>query len=79
MKRAMYTLAVGLVLPAAAFAQDLPSGGSGATFWEYRLDGFLQKALGGQRQVVFVTGEAGIGKTTLVDVFQQQAIRRSSD
>jgi DNA-binding winged helix-turn-helix (wHTH) protein/tetratricopeptide (TPR) repeat protein len=40
------------------------------------LDGCLQLALGGQRQVVFVTGEAGIGKTTLVDVFQQQAVRR---
>ena len=32
-------------------------------------------ALGGQRQVVFVTGEAGIGKTTLLDAFQQQAAR----
>ena len=40
-----------------------------------RLDGYLQTALGGQRQVVFVTGEAGIGKTTLVDVFQRQAVR----
>ena len=40
-----------------------------------RLDGYLQTALGGQRQVVFVTGEAGIGKTTLVDVFQHQAVR----
>lgn len=40
-----------------------------------RLDGHLQKALGGQRQVVFVTGEAGIGKTTLIDTFQQQAVR----
>ena len=46
-----------------------------------RLDGYLQTALGGQRQVVFVTGEAGIGKTTLVDVFQHQLIRhpRSGD
>jgi predicted ATPase len=29
--------------------------------------------LQGQRQIIFVTGEAGIGKTTLVDVFQQRA------
>jgi len=29
----------------------------------------LSKALNDQRQVVFVTGEPGIGKTTLVDVF----------
>jgi len=35
----------------------------------------LQKALGGgQRQIVFVTGEPGIGKTTLVDEFQRQAL-----
>ena len=31
----------------------------------------LNKALQGQRQIVFITGEAGIGKTTLVDVFNQ--------
>ena len=41
-----------------------------------RLDDSLQLALSGQRQVVFVTGEAGIGKTTLVDAFQQQAAGR---
>ncbi|MBZ5583049.1 MAG: AAA family ATPase [Acidobacteriia bacterium] len=40
-----------------------------------RLHGYLQAALGGRRQAVFVSGEAGIGKTTLVDVFQQQAVR----
>ncbi len=39
------------------------------------LDGCLQAALGGRRQVIFVTGEAGIGKTTLIDIFQQQAVR----
>jgi predicted ATPase len=38
----------------------------------------FEKALSGQRQVVFVTGEAGIGKTTLVDLFQQQAARPST-
>jgi DNA-binding winged helix-turn-helix (wHTH) protein/tetratricopeptide (TPR) repeat protein len=31
----------------------------------------LEKARCGARQVVFVTGEAGIGKTTLVDAFEQ--------
>jgi len=31
----------------------------------------LEKMRGGQRQLVFVTGEAGIGKTTLVDSFAQ--------
>ena len=33
----------------------------------------MRRALVAERQVVFVTGEAGIGKTTLVDVFQRQA------
>ena len=33
----------------------------------------LQKALGNQRQVVFITGETGIGKTTLVDEFLRRA------
>src|SRR5215510_4988440 len=41
------------------------------------LDRALDHALRGQRQVVFVTGEAGIGKTTLVDVFHQRAARHS--
>ena len=33
----------------------------------------LQKALGHHRQVVFTTGETGIGKTTLVDEFLRRA------
>ncbi len=37
------------------------------------LKGTLNKALQGQRQIIFITGEAGVGKTTLVDVFQQTA------
>jgi len=40
------------------------------------VDVCLASALWGQRQAIFVTGEAGIGKTALVDVFQQQATRR---
>ena len=32
----------------------------------------LSKARAGQRQVVFVTGEAGIGKTTLIDMATQE-------
>ena len=31
-----------------------------------QLDGYLALALKGQRQIIFITGEAGIGKTTLV-------------
>src|SRR5262245_2112437 len=40
------------------------------------LDHYLDQAFHGRTQVVFVTGDAGIGKTTLVDVFQQRATRR---
>ena len=35
----------------------------------HALHGWLEQVLGGQRQVVFVTGETGIGKTTVVDAF----------
>ncbi|MEW6208099.1 MAG: AAA family ATPase [Acidobacteriota bacterium] len=34
-----------------------------------RMRGWLERMLGGERQIVFVTGEAGIGKTALVDTF----------
>ena len=34
-----------------------------------RLHGCLAKAINGERQIVFVTGEPGIGKTTLVEAF----------
>jgi Cdc6-like AAA superfamily ATPase len=37
-----------------------------------QLHTLLEKALNGQRQVVFVTGEPGIGKTTLVKHFLSQ-------
>ncbi|MGH7962858.1 MAG: AAA family ATPase [Candidatus Binatia bacterium] len=36
------------------------------------MHGWLDKALNGERQVVFVTGEAGIGKTSLVEAFLAQ-------
>lgn len=36
------------------------------------------RVLGGERQVVFVTGEAGIGKTTLVDAFIAEVTARTS-
>ena len=39
----------------------------------HRLDHFLEHATRGERQVVFVTGEAGVGKTTCVDLFVQRA------
>ncbi|HUW12839.1 MAG TPA: AAA family ATPase, partial [Anaerolineae bacterium] len=38
-----------------------------------RLDGFLDRALAGQGRVVFVSGEAGSGKTVLVGEFVRRA------
>src|SRR6266571_5516433 len=37
---------------------------------------WLEKALAGERQLVFVTGEPGIGKTTLVEAFLQSLASR---
>jgi predicted ATPase len=37
-----------------------------------RLNGVLRLAIQGERQVTFVTGETGIGKTALIDVFCRQ-------
>jgi DNA-binding winged helix-turn-helix (wHTH) protein len=39
------------------------------------LDLLMQRVLGGDRQVVFITGEAGIGKTTLVEMALQRLSR----
>jgi DNA-binding winged helix-turn-helix (wHTH) protein/predicted ATPase len=38
-----------------------------------RMRSWLAKMLRGERQIVFVTGEAGIGKTALVDMFARSA------
>ena len=37
-----------------------------------QLDSWFKRALQGQRQIVFVTGEAGIGKTRLIDAFLER-------
>jgi DNA-binding winged helix-turn-helix (wHTH) protein len=34
-----------------------------------KLDGLMLRACGGERQVVFISGEPGVGKTALVDAF----------
>jgi DNA-binding winged helix-turn-helix (wHTH) protein/tetratricopeptide (TPR) repeat protein len=43
-----------------------------------QLGGWLQLALDGRRQVVFVPGDVGIGKTTLVNAFIDAVRRRAS-
>jgi 8-oxo-dGTP pyrophosphatase MutT (NUDIX family) len=44
-----------------------------------QLDGYLDVALAGQGRVVFVTGEAGSGKTVLVGEFTRRAMAAHSD
>ena len=50
-------------------AADSPPGVVGRDEALSRMRSWLERMLGGERQIVFVTGEAGIGKTSLVDVF----------
>jgi predicted ATPase/DNA-binding winged helix-turn-helix (wHTH) protein len=52
-------------LPAA----NAPLGVVGVDEALSRMQSWLEKMLRGERQIVFVTGEAGIGKTALVDTF----------
>ena len=62
--------------PAAAPALLLPSAPGHLVGREGGLETLracLHRAMHGQRQLVLVTGEPGIGKTALVDAFQQQA------
>ncbi len=40
----------------------------------FLLDGYLDKALRGQAQVVFVSGEAGSGKSALLQVFMRRSV-----
>src|SRR5690348_2737800 len=39
-----------------------------------KMYGWLNRALTGERQTIFVTGEAGIGKTSVVEAFLEQAV-----
>ncbi|MBI3800645.1 MAG: AAA family ATPase [Deltaproteobacteria bacterium] len=43
-----------------------------------QLEGWLEKALRGERQFVFVTGEPGIGKTTVVNAFLARVAAQGS-
>ena len=44
-----------------------------------RLGSFLARAVTGQGQVCFVTGEAGFGKTSLTVEFARRALQRHND
>ena len=44
-----------------------------------QLDGFLQQTLDGKGRVVFITGEAGEGKTTLMQEFARQAQQKAPE
>ena len=60
--------------PAASSAPDEASGNMvGRDRALSQIEECLEIAASGRRQIIFVTGEAGIGKTTLVDRFQQHA------
>jgi DNA-binding winged helix-turn-helix (wHTH) protein/tetratricopeptide (TPR) repeat protein len=66
-------------VPAAGPTESVPSTigtlvGRGAALDD--LDRYLSKALAGQRQIVFVVGEPGIGKTSLVDAFHRASAAR---
>ncbi len=42
-----------------------------------KMSGLLRQVKGGERQVLFITGEAGIGKTALIDEFCREVCRES--
>ena len=61
-------------IPAMAFAETA-IGVLGREAELARMRGWLDRVLAGERQTVFVTGEAGIGKTTLVQAFLDEVER----
>src|SRR5499426_395326 len=56
-------------IPFSRSPEDSPRGFVGRDEVLTQLQDWLQKMLGGERQIILVTGEAGIGKTALVDTF----------
>ena len=65
-------LETGPVSPQASSLQSQVSSLVGRETELTQLHEYLTKALRGERQLVFVTGEAGIGKTTLIDAFRRR-------
>src|ERR1044071_3356218 len=59
--------------PPQSFTPTTPVGVLGRESALTQLRSWLEKPILGDRQVVFITGEPGIGKTTLVEAFLEQA------
>ena len=59
------------ISPSALSAAASPQGFVGRERALTQMQSWFEKMLSSDRQIVFVTGEAGIGKTTLVDTFAQ--------
>src|SRR5579862_3550190 len=68
-----FVAAVSEALPSSSAPRDLQAAFVGRTAALAALAGHLTAARQGMRRVVFVTGEAGIGKTRLVDEFLDDA------
>jgi DNA-binding winged helix-turn-helix (wHTH) protein/predicted ATPase len=68
----------GAPAPAGPAQPDPPATVVGRDAELARLDALFETACAGRRQVVFVTGEAGIGKTTLVEAFLARLLARLS-
>jgi DNA-binding winged helix-turn-helix (wHTH) protein/tetratricopeptide (TPR) repeat protein len=60
--------------PAAHRHLGVPGGFVGRDRALARIHGWFEKMRGGERQVVFLIGEAGIGKTTLLDAFLRTVV-----
>lgn len=61
--------AIGVMTTSPSRLRDLPGGIVGREHAISRMHEWFEAARGGACQVVFVTGEAGIGKTTLLETF----------
>lgn len=63
-------------MPAGSAVQSAPLLGRDEEM--ARLVGELPRAVSGERRVVFLSGEAGIGKTALIDAFEQLAATQAA-
>ncbi len=68
--------------PEGKASEPSPGAASRPRWWVGRatpleaLESLLQQSLAGNRQVVFITGEAGIGKTTFIEMAMERKSRR---